>query len=148
LKPRKSKSLRGNLLKQCDTLIRKILLHERGDTCQLCGKRQKDLHFALSLFHILEKGIYPGIRYHRDNLLLACWSPKKYYYMPYCHNLWHHNKDRIKPKVIELCGENYEERLKILDKKGMRTNSFNLMLLKVALQQELKKLEDRGENDK
>jgi hypothetical protein len=82
------------------------LISERGAQCEICGGLHK-----LGLFHILPKGKYPRLRFYKENLLIAGWFC--------CHFVWHHSyyeaRDRIEPRLKEILGDNYEEKLKILD---------------------------------
>lgn len=100
------RSSKKKLIDELEELIFEELLEERGKRCQLCGNNKQ-----LGLFHILPKGEYPRIRLHKDNLLIAGWFC--------CHLPWHHDyyvaRDRIVPKLKELLGDDYEERLKRLD---------------------------------
>ena len=122
----KINSFRSVLIKENDKLMFAELIRERGAKCEFCGRTQ-----GLGTFHILRKATYPRIRYHRANLLLACWQP--------CHYTWHHDyktaRDKIEPKIKELCGEDYEEKLLALNLTAPRLTMTQLNLIKMSLMQ-------------
>jgi len=96
-----SKSERGKIVKELDSLLFQILCKERGKMCELCGRT-----IGVGTFHILPKGSHPKLRYAQINCLLACWLP--------CHQSWH--KDYFKAKAIDkkirqIVGQDYEEKL-------------------------------------
>ena len=130
---RKSKlhtSPKGKLIKKIDDLIRAELKRDRGDRCEICFRTSDNLPYPLSTFHILPKGNYPRIRFHKENLLLACWSPQ--YYIGFCHNIWHHNpfkRDKIEKRIIELRGPDYEDRLKVLNATAPKITATYLKML-------------------
>ena len=108
--------------------ISRILKHlreerkkEKGDKCEICGRWQPNL----GMHHILERSRCPRLIVHSENLLLMCYLP--------CHNDLHHftaNNPRYKKveaRIRELRGDDYEEKLLILDKQQPK---LTLTLLK------------------
>ncbi len=135
-------SPKGAAIKRCEDILRKILKIERGHKCQICGRWQEILTYPLSLFHILDKKKYPRLRLHRRNLLLACWHPK--YWMPQCHNLWHHNyeeaKRKIEPRIKVILGDDYRNKLLLANETAPKITIFWLKTLEVILKKELEEL--------
>jgi len=125
---------RQRLINSCKDLLRAILKIERGDRCELCGRTPHNL----GLFHILPEGAYKRISLHRENLLLSCWFP--------CHYHWHrHRTDspqgrRVQQRVIDLRGADYQERLMLLNHTAPRLTTFQISLVKIALERELEGL--------
>lgn len=129
---RRKKSPRTKLIEEADRLLFEILCLKRGKRCEICGGRQK-----LGLFHIMPKGRYPRIRFHKRNLLIAGWFC--------CHYIWHHDymltRDRIVPRVKELRGNTYEDKLRVTDLGAKSITMVYLSALVRALKRELKSLE-------
>ena len=122
---------RQKLILACEQLMRKIIRLERGRRCQFCRRTK-----GVGLFHIMPKGQYQRIRFHRDNLLLAWWFP--------CHYTWHHDPHKakeIEKKIMKLRGSDYKERLTILNKISPKLTDFYLKNLKFALERELENKE-------
>jgi hypothetical protein len=134
------RSSRGNKLIAIDKLMTKILRLTRGNRCEICGRQADNLGGA----HILPKSIYPRLRYHEENLLLMCYLP--------CHFNLHHYSDNDPPnkrtiaKIKELRGEDYREKLLILNKIQPQMTAFQLDLIHKALKNELKLLGARCRN--
>ena len=134
-------STRQKQIKKVEALFRKLLKQERGAVCEICGRHEQNLPYALSLFHILRKGVYPKLRFHRQNVLLVCWTP--HYNKHYCHDAWHLcNKDepeyrRVREKLQKLRGEAFEDDLKIIDKISQKLSMMSLKHLERAFKQEL-----------
>jgi len=132
--PLRQRSPRGKLIKQCDDLLRGILLIRRGANCELCGV-SKERDPSVGLFHILPKGMYPRLRFHNKNLLLACWWK--------CHEPWHSDyfiaKDIYK-KIQALRGEHFEIDLKVLERMQPKLTLMRVKDIKLALQLEHKQL--------
>lgn len=125
------KSERAKLIKKCEDLLREILKIERGNKDELTGAEPN----KLGLFHILEKGTYPKIRLHKENVLLVNWFPT--------HFDWHHNF--YKARDIELLmkqrlGNDYEERLKLLNRNAPRLDMLALKMRHEELKRELETL--------
>ena len=131
----RQRSPKGEIIKQCEDIIRVELKEERGNKCEICGRPQEVLPYPLSLFHILPKGEFPNIRLYKQNILLACWSPQ--YYIQYCHNIWHHDavkaKRIIEPKIKALLGNDYRDRLLILNKTAPKLDNHQLSLIYMCL---------------
>ena len=123
-------SNRGKLIKEVDSLFLKVLLAERGKQCEICGKREKT--GPLGQFHILPKGKYPGLRYCKSNVLIAGWMC--------CHQKWHHSyysAREIEKRIKVLRGEDYELRLKVMDKRMPKLTMHQLNLYKQAFIKEV-----------
>lgn len=124
---------RTKLITEAEKTLLKILFYERGDKCEICGRKDS----RLGLFHILPKGRYPRIRFSKNNLLIAGWFC--------CHYVFHHDfyiaRDRIVPRIKELRGETYESDLQALDLMAPPINMTYLKVLVRALKKELKTLE-------
>ena len=126
-KPLRKKSTRMLLINKIEDLLRAKLKRERGDICQICGKKTCR---PVGLFHILHKGVYPKLRFHEENLLLVGWLP--------CHHAWHHDyfKARaIESRIKELRGRDYEDLLKIIDKMQPKLSMFQLRLIHKAFEE-------------
>lgn len=121
-------SPKGKLIKKIDDYIRGEMIKERGGLCEICCGPG----IGLGLFHIMEKGKYPRIRFHKENLLLVGWFC--------CHYDWHHNfrvaRDRIQPRIIQLRGPDYEDRLKVLNVGAPKITATYLRLLYEAYKKE------------
>ena len=104
-KPKRPLKL-SKILEKIDDYLLAELKEERGTRCELCGKSQQ-----LGLFHVLPKGTHPRLRLSKSNLLIAGWFC--------CHLPWHHSyyeaRDRLVPRIKELLGDDYEERLLALE---------------------------------
>ena len=124
---------RTKAIDACEHLTFEILKYKRGPKCELCGGNKQ-----LGTFHILPKGRFQRLRFHKSNLLIAGWYC--------CHYDWHHTfiiaRDVIEPRIKELCGENYEEDLRKLDLIQPKLTLTYLSTLKLALEAELKECED------
>ena len=131
-KPIKKRSSRGKILDRLDALQFTLLKLRRGAKCEICGGTK-----CLGTFHILPKRPYVGIRYHEFNLLIAGWYC--------CHHPFHHDyyvaRDRIVPRIKELRGEDYEDKLHGLDVMASRMSAFQLSMIEISLKQEIKKEE-------
>lgn len=140
LKYLNKQSVQGKCIAACDRLFLQILIAERGDRCEL---HNGNCRGAVGRFHILDIGMHPRLRYSRENVLLACWfggSGRAGHYH------WHHDpfrKEEIEREIKRLRGENYKDKLLILERAMPRLTLFYLKTLKMAFTQELKKLEDK-----
>ena len=142
--PLKKVSTRQKLINEILKIKRQMLIIERGARCELCGKEASELRFGLSLFHILDRKRYPKIQLLDWNLLLACWCPAKWFYMPYCHNIFHHDsgpsKDKIEAKIKELRTPDYRDRLLIADKSACKLTEDYLGVYLYEIKRQYKKL--------
>jgi len=127
------RSPRQKLIDEAESITFQILQYQRGSLCEICGGKTDQL----GLFHILPKGRYQRLRFHKMNLLLACWFN--------CHYPWHHDywiaRDVIEPKIKELRGDNYENKLRALDLSAPKLTMTYLQVLIKALNIELEELE-------
>jgi len=124
----KKVSVRQAILNNCKETLRRILILERGERCELC---RKPAH--VGLFHILPVGQYPRIQLYKQNILLAGWFC--------CHYPWHHDphqKDRIEANIKRLRGENYLQDLKNLNVIARKMTMTEIRMYQAALSQELK----------
>lgn len=127
----KSKSTKRVLIDDCKTLLRKILIAERGAGCELSGRPAN----GLGLFHILPEGRYPRISLHPQNLLLVNWHPY--------HYIWHHDphrKDEVESKIKRLRGENYKEELLKVNALAPKLTMTQLNNIYVVLKIEVESL--------
>jgi len=126
------------LIEKAEAILFQILLYKRGERCEICGGPP----IKLGLFHILPKGRYPRIRFHKDNLLLACWFK--------CHFPWHHSyyhaRDIILPKIKELRGDDFEDRLRKVDATSPPVSVEYLSMLILALEKELESLDTKWQH--
>ena len=129
---------------KADDLYRAILKLERGLKCEICGKPQDRLSHPLSVFHILDKGTHPRLRYHRDNTLLSCWTN---YESKACHNIFHSSghgdwtdrrREEIKSIIAKLKGyptwEELKEHLWLVERVNPRVDP---KLVAMCLKQQL-----------
>ena len=144
-KPIRKVSDKQVIINDCKDLLRKILKIERDTKCELCGRPEWALSMPLSLFHIFDRQRYPRIQLYKENLLLACWTP--YGNSPiHCHDIWHHlpgsdpKHQEIERRVKFLAGENYRDKLLLLDKIAPPLHIVNLGFYREALRQELNEL--------
>lgn len=123
-KPIKLISDKQKIIKECDNLLRAELIKERGPFCQLSGHPAN----GLGLFHILPKGLYPRIRFHKFNLLLVNWHP--YHYQ------WHHNayrREEIEEKIKKILGNDYLQKLKIINATAPKMTILRIKMILEAL---------------
>jgi hypothetical protein len=127
------------LIEEADKLLFQILCYERGERCEICGKPSA----KLGLFHILPKGAYPKIRFRKVNILLAGWFC--------CHLPWHHNyyeaRDRIEPRIKELRGVDYENKLRAMDLCAKTLSTERIRLTVMSFRRDLDRLERGWQNN-
>ena len=128
---RKGKSPRAKLYRELDKIFFKLLKHKRGETCEISGRPAN----GLGTFHILSKATAPRLRYSEQNCLLVNWLP--YHYAHHQHNEGHKLYDECIARIKELRGEDYIEKLKMLNSLADHHNTNYLSLLLLAMQQEL-----------
>lgn len=135
--PIRKQSSKGKLIARIEKLLREILILERGAKCEISGRTTN-----LGLFHILSKGIFPRLRFARENLLIVSWLPTHFHY--------HHLTDgdpryeRIKNRIIELRGADYVMDLKKLDVTLPRLTMTYLHTLEEAYKIQLNYLKKGG----
>lgn len=122
------KTPRKKAIDDCEAMVFEILKYKRGAKCELCGGKNQ-----LGLFHILPKGRFQRLRFHKQNLLIAGWYC--------CHFDWHQTfiiaRDKIEPRIKELRGNDYEVILRGLDLLQPKLTITYLTTLKAALEIEL-----------
>lgn len=151
-------SLHQKLVNDCLNTIRAIrkaeMTAEKGEPyCEICGRPESQLPFALSVFHIFPRSKYPKLILNRFNILLACWNKEALYYIksPYCHNIWERQKYlkdgslnpkwvEIENRIIALRGEDYREQLLITNKTARTLKDFEIVGLLRCLKEELEAL--------
>ena len=125
-KKRKKKTERAELIEECEKLIREGKFRTFGRKCQFCNRTT-----SLGLFHILSKGAHPRIRLHEDNLLISCWLP--------CHYTFHHDpffaRDVIFPKIVQICGETWEQDLLELERSEPKLGIVRLREIREELKE-------------
>ena len=125
---RRKKTPRAKIIDEIRGILFQILIYERGDRCEICGGRAK-----LGTFHIMPKSTHKHIRFHKRNLLIAGWFC--------CHLPWHHSyfiaKNRIEPRIKELCGDDFEDKLTALDVTSKPLTMTRLKFLKKFYEREL-----------
>lgn len=130
----KRSSVRGNLIRRIDAMLSKIVRMKRGNICQVHNRKCHNLGAA----HILDKGRYPRSRFVEENIIVAGW---------FCSHYWkHHNNEHEGAKdfdraVIRLHGENWKDKLLILDRTQPKHTMTYLKALESAFTLELKMLE-------
>jgi len=112
---------RKRLEKRIEKLITEKMRFRFGNKCQLCGKEYENGK-GLGQFHVLPKGAFPNLKYRPENIVWACWFK--------CHYSWHHDfmvaRDEVLPRIKNLLGDDYEERLKNLSNELTKTNMYEL----------------------
>ncbi len=120
----KVKTTKSLLLKDCTKLFNKIILKERINKCEWCGRTKR-----LNIGHILPKGQYPRLRYFKQNVILFCFP---------CHPpRWHNNPLEAAKFMLETRGENYREKLLVYDKILPRLTNIQIGLYILAFKQEI-----------
>lgn len=129
----KQVSDRGRLIKKIDKIFFEILKIERGAKCEICGRTQQ-----IAPFHILDKGRYPRLRWHKENVLLTCWFNCHYSYHHYSHQDLRYQ--RVIEGIKKLRGNNYWNRLLVLHEVAQPLKMFMLYMIYAARKKELKEL--------
>ena len=105
-----------------DKLFRQIILQERPNRCEKCGK-QGILHVA----HILSKGAHPRLRYQRCNVLLLC---------VHHHLYWAHTSPlEFNEWAEEYKGKELLNSLRIMERELPKVD---LKMISVCLKEQLK----------
>lgn len=122
---RKRKSIKGKLLIECDKLFRQIMLKSRPHCCEWCGRKSNKLQVA----HILPKGLYPRLRYVPENILLLSFP---------CHpRKWHNNPLEATKFIKKYKGEDYYDKLKVINLSAPKMTLTYLNFLKEAFKKYL-----------
>jgi hypothetical protein len=115
-----------SLTAECDKLAKQLIIAERGDKCERCGK--SDPQSA----HILSKGHYQRIRFLKENLLLLCVG---------CH-IYGAHKD---PTEFTLwIDEKWPGRIIDLRMMAATAPKVDLKLLAIVLRAEVRALDIEG----
>ena len=121
----KTKTIRSLLLKECDELFRQIILGERLNKCEWCGKV-----YRLQVAHILSKGLHPRLRYFKGNIVLLCFP---------CHpEKFHRNPLEAAKFIEESRGKDCIDKLKVYDVVLPKLTNVQIGLYILAFKQELK----------
>lgn len=129
------RSARGGLIQRTQDIMREILKIERGDWCEICGVRRENM----GVFHILPVGKYPRIRFQFENVLLSCWIP--------CHFNWHQTfkaAKEIDKKIKQLRGEDYEDRLALLDRCAPKLTQVRIQMTHDAFKAHLSNIRGKS----
>lgn len=134
--PINKRSEKKKLRDKIGSLHLKLLKHKRGDKCEFCGKPG-----LIGRFHILPIARYLRLEFVDTNVILSHWMEK-------CqtHFRWHHegaNSEKSKSivkRIEELCGKDYEIKLKIQNKLMPKHGLNYLELFYMALKQEARHL--------
>jgi len=108
-KPLKKRSERGDVIQAIIDIIRGQVRSELDNKCEVCGAQDP----RSGLHHLVERSQCPKLIVHRQNLMLLCW---------YCHIFSlgktkdHPAYRKVDQKIIELRGEDYREKLLIINK--------------------------------
>ena len=122
----KKRSDRGRLVTEIDTLFRAYILRNRPQVCQWCNRpaEGRNLHVA----HVLPKGSHPKLRWCEENVLLLCY---------HCHlHRWHKDPLKAHEFMVRIRGENYQDRLYVLEKLQQKMTMFYLRTIKTFYRQE------------
>lgn len=122
------------MIRECDDLFSKIRRIEVGQ-CEVHNKRCANLGVS----HILPKGLYDRIRYSNENTIVCGW---------FCSHYWSH-MDTQAPRSLQYhyavkrkLGENWRDKLLILNATSRPLQTFYLEELKFGLTQCLKVLQN------
>ena len=114
---------------ECDKILRQILLIQRRTICEWCEKTR-----PLQVSHILSKGLYPKLRFHKMNLLMLCVD---------CHLFkWHKSPLDATAFLNKYKGEDYIDKLKAINVIQPKLTPQYLQTLKHALRVELRQLQE------
>ena len=120
-------SERGRLIKNCDKLFREIILLERPNKCEWCGRA-----IRLQIAHIISKAAHPRLRFKKENVLLLCFP---------CHPpKWHKKPHEAMDYVRKYKGEKHLEKLYEIERWAGRHDRLYLMALEMNFRNELEGL--------
>ena len=118
------KSIKGELLIECDALFKRLVFKSRVNKCERCGSV-----FRLQISHILPKGKYPRLRYYLGNVIIFCFP---------CHPEWWHKNPMEAAEYIEKTrGKNYREKLLLMDMRLPKLTIHQLNLYRFVFQKEI-----------
>lgn len=122
------RSARGKTVSKCDQLLRQIILLERENKCEWCGRSG----VVLQASHIFSKAAHPRLRFHKKNILLFCVK---------CHLYrWHRSPLEAWEFIRQYKGEGYKDELMFAEAIAPKMSRFNLQLLHHELENELELL--------
>lgn len=113
---------RAGLIEECDALTKKLIIAERGEACERCGKT------PVYSSHIKAKGHYYRIRFEKRNLILLC-------YYDHIH-WWHKSPD----EAVEWMEEQWPGRLQELRIMAATAAKPDLKMLVLCLRKEVSEL--------
>lgn len=120
----KRQSTHMQLVKECDSWVRAIIMNRQGVHCLKCND-VKPLHAA----HILSKGAHPGLRHDLENVIGLCMK---------CHIFWSH-RDPV--GFTDWIEENFPGRISRLKASSLHYRKNDLKelacVLKAIYEQEL-----------
>ena len=122
--------VRSSLTAECDKLTKQIIIHERGNACERCGKTA-DIESPASA-HIKSKGHYKRIRFYRPNLLLLCYRD---------HIEWAHKEP---DDFLQWVEQKWPGRLEQLRIQAAISAKTDLKLLVICLRAEVRALGIEG----
>lgn len=127
----KKQSERGRLKTEIDTLFRAYILETRPHICQWCNRPAEGRNLHVS--HILPRGSHPKLRWVELNILLLCLN---------CHlQVWHKNPILAHEFMVRIRGEDYKQKLLLVELMKEKQTMFYLRNLKMWYELEAK---DKG----
>ena len=126
------KTLRDRVGKLHFQYLKKLRHNDR--ICQICLRPTNQL----GRFHVLRVGTYPRLEFCDGNVLLAGWKC--------CHEIWHHgggNDEKviqIEKRLKEILGEDYKERLMMVERCSDKLSIFKLKALECYYANELNRI--------
>ncbi len=134
---KRKKSERQEIIDDCKDILRRILIVKRSARDEISGRPPK----VLGLFHILAISTNPRLQLLEQNVLLVNWLPH--------HYNWHHYGPKsprtrfIEERIMRLRGEDYRDRLLIIEKMAPKMTLDYLTLKRIQLRQELGSFKSR-----
>lgn len=118
--------VRAELTAMCDALVKKLLIAERGSSCERCGR--SGINLPLHAAHIKSKGPYARLRFEKLNLLLLCYHD---------HIEWAHKEP---DDFIQWIEQEWPGRLQTLREMAATAPRVDLKELVIALRLEVSAL--------
>ena len=130
------KSKRSHLIHDCDRLFSRFVRLSRGEKCEVHGRPCP----RLGVSHIFNKRRFPRLRYAEENIIVCGW---------FCSHFYTHH-DPGDPRALEYdvavkqkLGENWKDKLHMLNVVSPPLTTFRLEGIKFGLQSHIKMLEER-----